>query len=760
MSLDYLDLEENQKIWMCMGGVSTNSSDFAGSEVIIGEGTTSKETDTGQDYIVMPLWKNSSLFDSPSMNVSHDEPEPSCDAKKKDGEEVSKASEVDDQERPESITLNINTVGPSINTASANPRTGSLHINTVSPTVITSRSNRPQSVSDIFSLRDNVTPEATNANLFGDESKWGYEHLNASYQVYKVGEAHGIGCLKLQEPSMEDPCPSTYGQWVFLDEDRSDLIYQEAKGGFQVTPKVSHSHAVKRIFRYLKRKPKLGLWYPRDSPFDLVAYSDSDYCKKQTVVATSSTKAEYVAAASCCGQVLWIQNQMLDYGQAWMEGHVSSNKVCYKESKISRHVKRGRDTKIPQSSGSPVKVGDEAVHKELGDKMERAATTASSLEVEQDSGNINRTQSMATLNDPRPYGTGSGSGPRCQVTILGLQMLKLVTARTTDDGEVEITATIDGQVKTITEASLRRHLKLEDSDGITSLPNTRFLSNFSFGVLLTSKSVLTAEDIMVTETVVVIRRSASKDKGKGIMTESEPEQTLQKLPTKRQKELGFKSAIRVKNSLMKKKGKAKVNQDHDIDWSDPAVLRYHTIQNRSFSKAKDSEIEKEVMKRPRFDLQQESTQKNEKIESKTIGNLIANEMWDTMRYIGQISFKTYTFFCEMLNDFDREDLILLYRLLNEKYASTRPGFLMTNDLGRSNRIMLIPDSDDEVWKNHQSQELIKWKLYDSCGVHPLMLGEVSIHMLVEKKYPLPQDTLTRMLQWKLHVNNDVTEYCI
>ncbi|GJY85191.1 putative ribonuclease H-like domain-containing protein [Tanacetum coccineum] len=45
-----------------------------------------------------------------------------------------------------------------------------------------------------------------------------------------------------------------------------------------------------------------------------------------------------------------------------------------------RHVKRGRDTKIPQSSGPPVKVGDEAVHKELGDRMERAATTASSLE--------------------------------------------------------------------------------------------------------------------------------------------------------------------------------------------------------------------------------------------------------------------------------------------------------------------------------------------------------------------------------------------
>ncbi|GJR03433.1 putative ribonuclease H-like domain-containing protein [Tanacetum coccineum] len=161
----------------------TNSNDFAGSEVSIGEGTTSKETDTSQDYIVMPLWKDSSLFDSPSMNVSHDEPEPSCDAEKKDDEGVSKASGVDDQERPESSTPNINTAGPSINTASANLRTGSLHINTVSPTVLTTRSNHPQSISDIISLRDNVTPEATNADLFGDVTEMDMSNLNASYHV-------------------------------------------------------------------------------------------------------------------------------------------------------------------------------------------------------------------------------------------------------------------------------------------------------------------------------------------------------------------------------------------------------------------------------------------------------------------------------------------------------------------------------------------------------------------------------------------------
>ncbi|GKA10107.1 hypothetical protein Tco_0689540 [Tanacetum coccineum] len=120
------------------------------------------------------------------------------------------------------------------------------------------------------------------------------------------------------------------------------------------------------------------------------------------------------------------------------------------------------------------------------------------------------------------------------------------------------------------------------------------------------------------------------------------------------------------------------------------------------------------------------------------------------------TYKTYKFFSEMLNDFDRDDLIMLYRLFNEKYASTRPGFddlMLWGDM----KIMFDPDENGEIWKNHNNQELIEWKLYEFCGVYSLMLREVTICMLVEKKYPLPQDTLTRMLRWKLHVNYEIPE---
>nr|GEW70943.1 hypothetical protein [Tanacetum cinerariifolium] len=135
--------------------------------------------------------------------------------------------------------------------------------------------------------------------------------------------------------------------------DEPDIMFAVcARARHQVTPKECHLHAVKRIFRYLKGYPKLRLWYPKVSPFDLVAYLDSDYggatqdrksttegcqflgrrliswqCKKQTIIATSTTEAEYVAPASCCGQVLWIQNQLLNYGDCFEKKFINVDHI-------------------------------------------------------------------------------------------------------------------------------------------------------------------------------------------------------------------------------------------------------------------------------------------------------------------------------------------------------------------------------------------------------------------------------------------------
>ncbi|GKF25667.1 hypothetical protein Tco_0081561 [Tanacetum coccineum] len=99
-----------------------------------------------------------------------------------------------------------------------------------------------------------------------------------------------------------------------------------------------------------------------------------------------------------------------------------------------------KDTQVPQSSDPIKNVANEAVHEELGDSLVRAAATASSLKAEQDSGNINKTQSNATPNESSSLGTTSGGDPRCQKTIgdtiAQTRVLDLEKTKTTQYNEI------------------------------------------------------------------------------------------------------------------------------------------------------------------------------------------------------------------------------------------------------------------------------------------------------------------------------------
>jgi histone deacetylase 1/2 len=122
------------------------------------------------------------------------------------------------------------------------------------------------------------------------------------------------------------------GSLLYLTVTRSDIQFFVCLcARFQASPRTSHRQAVKRIFRYLRYTLELGLWYSTSSSLSLLGFLDADFAgcrvdnkstsgtcqflgsslvswssRKQSSVAQSTTESEFVAAASCCSQLLWI----------------------------------------------------------------------------------------------------------------------------------------------------------------------------------------------------------------------------------------------------------------------------------------------------------------------------------------------------------------------------------------------------------------------------------------------------------------------
>ncbi|GJW44120.1 hypothetical protein Tco_0072919 [Tanacetum coccineum] len=133
---------------------------------------------------------------------------------------------------------------------------------------------------------------------------------------------------------------SMIGGLMYLTASRPDIAFATfVCARYQARPTVKHLKEVKRIFRYLKQTYNIGLWYPKDSSFELIAYSDLDHAgrhddckstsrgiqflgeklvswssKKQDCMAMLTAEAEFVCLSACCAQVIWMRTQLLDCG--------------------------------------------------------------------------------------------------------------------------------------------------------------------------------------------------------------------------------------------------------------------------------------------------------------------------------------------------------------------------------------------------------------------------------------------------------------
>ncbi|GJV77356.1 putative ribonuclease H-like domain-containing protein [Tanacetum coccineum] len=403
-------------------------------------------------------------------------------------------------------------------------------------------------------------------------------------------------------------------------------------------------------------------WYPRDSPFDLVAYSDSDYagasldrksttggcqflgcrliswqCKKQTVVATSSTEAEYVAAASCCRQDKQIECLKLNASpmkyclrgghlcQAWIEEHVISKVLVMRLSiRIGDQIRKGN------------------------------ATTASSLEAEQDS-----VSSSMHKTPTRPH-----DSPLPRVHTLR-----------SDEGSLQQNELIDLVTK------------------------------------LTNRVEVLENDLQQTKKIA--KQITDEEKTK-IARDAEIAKQLQEESDRARQE---------------QEVAAEANQVHDIDWSDLAMLRYHALQNRSFFKAE--------------------VRKNMCIYLKNQGGYMLSHFkvmsYEDIRPIFERVWDQNNAFVPKDSNIEKEKL----EMMPEKEELRDR--VMDGDL----KILLEPNKDVEIWKNQQDYNLISWRLFDSCGIHMLLMYTgIAIHMVIEKKYPLTQEMLSRMLSRRLEVDQE------
>ncbi|GJR54444.1 putative ribonuclease H-like domain-containing protein [Tanacetum coccineum] len=619
-------------------------------------------------------------------------------------------------------SLYVSTVGPSINTASENINTGSPNTNTASPIPNDSSMQSLENIG-IFDDAYDDKEAGAEADLNNLETTMNASHIpttrihkdhpidqiigdiNSASQTRRMTNISKEHVMTLVDLPKGKRAIGT--KWVYRNkkDERGIVVKNKARlvaqgytqgegidydevfdpvdrieaNRFQVTPKISHLHAVKRIFRYLKGKHNLGLWYPRDSPFDLEAFSDSNYARaslyRKSTTGVALIEGRMIAIDWRCfldkikvntgiskistariGKAIWLDLTAtvitVDNGEQEINATVDGKEFTITEASVRRHLQLAdadgisvlpnteifdqhtlmgyvltddkltfqkgfsgehiplfpsmlalqaeegegsgnpskpqpppstaqptheepipniessspqktqsprqalnKDTELPQTSVPIPNVPDEVVNQERSDSVERAATTATSLEVMQDS------------SAKRPWGVplfklGLKGHLNCPMIhhsgrVLALEIDLRQTNKVYGTAYTKLIMKVKKLEKTVKPIQARIRAKIVDSDDDMALEDSskqgrmieeidqdvgvtlftlkveerssrRAISTGSGGVSTASRIVSTAGMIQQVNIIIPLS-SATKDKGKAIMTESEPEQTTTKL---------------------------------------------------------------------------------------------------------------------------------------------------------------------------------------------------------------------------------------
>ncbi|GJR74740.1 hypothetical protein Tco_0087105 [Tanacetum coccineum] len=309
----------------------------------------------------------------------------------------------------------------------------------------------------------------------------------------------------------------------------------------------------------------------------------------------------------------------------------------------------------------------------------------------------------------------------------------------------------------------------------------RSISTRSGRVSTTSRTVSTS-DVSTASELGSTAGVKEKDKGKAIMQESEPlkkvkkrvqvqmsmdeelakkvykEEQAKAMAEQEQERINFEAALELQKYLSK--------EEHGHVLEESGRLQDELFQGNEILEKKDSEKKgsrkKSLARKKASEKQSDESTKTQKIEDdvekeelKAYLDLVPREEFAMeIESLATKSSKNYKIFGEMLDDFDRQDVLDLHRLVKARYMTSSPegyDLMLWGDL----KILFEPDEEDEVWRNQHEYNLISWRLFDSCGIHILLMNNgISIHMMIEKKYPLTQEMLSKMLSRKLEVDHE------